>query len=206
MITNDNYTWTCRTMKNVLTKGYMDNSDIMISYLPLSHVAGKLIRDGIPTENKYPSSSNCKKFFHYTAQMLDMHMPMFEGYQIYFAQPDALKGSLAATLREVRPTTFFGVPRVGEKMCEKFSGVRKIDHRLEKDAINLGQSTNATALGRQAVRRSSIGVHILFSRAPSHSQGSRGVGLRPLLRVLQWRGPDGGSCSEILCIHRHSNL
>ena len=114
MITNDNYTWTCRTMKNVLTKGYMDNSDIMISYLPLSHVAGKY---GIPTGNQNSSSSNSKKLIHYTAQMLDMHMPMFEGYQIYFAQPDALKGSLAATLREVRPTTFFGVPRVWEKMC-----------------------------------------------------------------------------------------
>jgi long-chain-fatty-acid--CoA ligase ACSBG len=70
-------------------KGFMDNSDVMISYLPLSHIA---------------------------AQMIDMHGPVLAGYQIYFAQPDALRGSLGATLKEVRPTIFFGVPRVWEKI------------------------------------------------------------------------------------------
>jgi long-chain-fatty-acid--CoA ligase ACSBG len=70
-------------------RGTMDNGDSMISYLPLSHIA---------------------------AQMLDMHMPMKSGCQVYFAQPDALKGSLGATLKEVRPSTFFGVPRVWEKI------------------------------------------------------------------------------------------
>jgi long-chain-fatty-acid--CoA ligase ACSBG len=89
MITNDNITFTVETMLLATLKGKMDPSDVMISYLPLSHIAG---------------------------QMLDMHMPMQSGCQIYFAQPDALKGSLGATLREVRPTTFFGVPRVWEKI------------------------------------------------------------------------------------------
>lgn len=89
MITNDNITWTVDTMLLTTKKGYMDITDCMISYLPLSHIAG---------------------------QMLDMHMPMQSGCKIYFAQPDALKGSLGATLKEVRPTTFFGVPRVWEKI------------------------------------------------------------------------------------------
>lgn len=48
-------------------------------------------------------------------QILDMHGPMFLGCTVAFAQPDALKGSLVKTLREIRPTVFFGVPRVRER-------------------------------------------------------------------------------------------
>lgn len=44
----------------------------MISYLPLSHVA---------------------------AQMMDIHAALHTGLTIHFAQPDALKGSLAVTLK-----------------------------------------------------------------------------------------------------------
>ncbi len=54
----------------------------MISYLPLSHVA---------------------------AQMMDIHAPLHTGLTIHFAQPDALKGSLAITLRVRRSHDFIGV-------------------------------------------------------------------------------------------------
>jgi len=93
MITNDNMTWTVRTILERTRKGTMDTNDAMISYLPLSHVA---------------------------AQVLDMYVPLMSGCQVYFAQPDALKGSLGKTLKEVRPTAFFGVPRVYEKMYGTF--------------------------------------------------------------------------------------
>lgn len=56
-----------------------------ISYLPLSHIA---------------------------AQSIDIYCCIYIGGCTYFAQPDALKGSLATTMQEVRPTFFFGVPRV----------------------------------------------------------------------------------------------
>ncbi|XP_072353272.1 long-chain-fatty-acid--CoA ligase ACSBG2-like isoform X2 [Scyliorhinus torazame] len=56
---------------------------------------------------------------HIAAQMMDIWIPMKFGAATYFAEPDALKGSLVNTLREVRPTAFLGVPRVWEKIEEK---------------------------------------------------------------------------------------
>ena len=57
----------------------------------------------------------------------------FSGCAVYFCQPDALKGSLTVTMREVRPTLFFSVPRVWEKIQEKMvqmgrqtTGVKKV--------------------------------------------------------------------------------
>ncbi|DBA02153.1 TPA: hypothetical protein N0F65_004788 [Lagenidium giganteum] len=90
MISNDNLTW---TSYNVLETLYgITDSERSVSFLPLSHVA---------------------------AQLLDIHLPMHVGSTVYFAGPDALKGSLVETLREIRPTFFFGVPRVWEKIMEK---------------------------------------------------------------------------------------
>jgi long-chain-fatty-acid--CoA ligase ACSBG len=53
-------------------------------------------------------------------QLIDIHCMMYLGGSVYFAQPDALKGSLGVTMKEVRPTFFFGVPRVWEKIQVSF--------------------------------------------------------------------------------------
>uniref|UniRef100_A0A8C2YVK1 long-chain-fatty-acid--CoA ligase n=1 Tax=Cyclopterus lumpus TaxID=8103 RepID=A0A8C2YVK1_CYCLU len=70
--------------------------EVMVSYLPLSHAA---------------------------AQLVDMWLGISCAMTTYFAEPDALKGSLVNTLKEVRPTCFVGVPRVWEKMQEKMKAV-----------------------------------------------------------------------------------
>lgn len=71
---------------------------------------------------------------------------MAVGAAMYFAQPDALKvlisysrimltllqGSLGATLKEVRPTLFLGVPRVWEKIFEKMKEVGAQNSTLKK--------------------------------------------------------------------------
>eukprot|EP00752_Nemacystus_decipiens_P012995 g11498.t1 len=93
MISHDNITWTAETICEPFN---MTHTERCISYLPLSHVAG---------------------------QLMDLHAPMAKGCSVYFAQPDALKGSLVKTLRDVRPTIFVGVPRVWEKMYEKMQEV-----------------------------------------------------------------------------------
>ncbi|EDQ85947.1 uncharacterized protein MONBRDRAFT_38583 [Monosiga brevicollis MX1] len=91
MMTHDNITWTAKALS---THARLDDhrQEHIISYLPLSHIA---------------------------AQILDMHAPILMGAKVWFAQPDALKGSLPTTLAEVRPTIFLGVPRVWEKIEEK---------------------------------------------------------------------------------------
>ncbi|XP_056233184.1 long-chain-fatty-acid--CoA ligase ACSBG2-like isoform X2 [Seriola aureovittata] len=94
MLSHDNLTWTAHTAASLVD--YTFASEAVISYLPLSHVA---------------------------AQMFDMWIAMTFAATIYFAEPDALKGSLATTMREVRPTYFLGVPRVWEKIQEKIRAI-----------------------------------------------------------------------------------
>ena len=95
MMSHDNLTWTARVSNEYLKT---TSNDILVSYLPLSHSA---------------------------AQMMDIIMTMEAGVTVYFAQKDALKGSLGETLKEVRPTCFFGVPRVFEKMADKMQEMGK---------------------------------------------------------------------------------
>ncbi|XP_069562624.1 long-chain-fatty-acid--CoA ligase ACSBG2-like isoform X1 [Brachyistius frenatus] len=93
MLSHDNITWTAR-VASAMVKGDSDE-DVLVSYLPLSHIA---------------------------AQMVDIWVCLSLAGTTYFAEPDALKGSLVNTLKEARPTFFLGVPRVWEKMQEKMRG------------------------------------------------------------------------------------
>ncbi|XP_033730956.1 long-chain-fatty-acid--CoA ligase ACSBG2-like, partial [Pecten maximus] len=90
MLSHDNLTWTAKYFGR--HQGAVFQNEVFVSYLPLSHVA---------------------------AQMIDLHIPMAYAVAVYFADRDALKGSLKNTLKEVRPTAFLGVPRVWEKFAEK---------------------------------------------------------------------------------------
>lgn len=117
MISNDNLTWTTgRFMKDLPSQVELNQNDRAISYLPLSHVA---------------------------AQMLDIHCPIYCGSKIYFAQPDALKGSLKQTLQAVRPTYFFGVPRVWEKFYDSLMEVGRSTGGLKKVMSTWAKSKGA---------------------------------------------------------------
>ncbi len=65
---------------------------------------------------------------------MDIFLSISLGATVYFARPDALKGTIVETLNEVKPTSFLGVPRVWEKMQEKIEsmtkGARKIENLL----------------------------------------------------------------------------
>ncbi|XP_029466767.1 long-chain-fatty-acid--CoA ligase ACSBG2 [Rhinatrema bivittatum] len=120
MLSHDNITWTALIAgKGVRLREATDQQETVVSYLPLSHVA---------------------------AQMIDIWLPMKFGGATYFAQPDALKGSLVNTLKEVRPTAFMGVPRVWEKMQEKMKAVGAKSSTLRRKvaawAKDIGLFTN----------------------------------------------------------------
>ncbi|VEN60870.1 unnamed protein product [Callosobruchus maculatus] len=55
--------------------------------------------------------------------VVDIYITMSVGAAVYFADKDALKGSLIFTLQEAQPTRFLAVPRVWEKIYEKMQQV-----------------------------------------------------------------------------------
>nr|XP_021188770.2 very long-chain-fatty-acid--CoA ligase bubblegum isoform X1 [Helicoverpa armigera] len=95
MLSHDNLTWDAHSISERVAD-LQPTHDRIISFLPLSHVA---------------------------AQVVDIYTTLSNAIPVFFAQPDALKGSLVETLKEVRPTRFLGVPRVWEKMYEKIMAV-----------------------------------------------------------------------------------
>merc|ERR1712226_1310860 len=91
MLSHDNYTWLGNSLKYMEFK----QTPRIVSFLPLSHVAG---------------------------QVIDIMTPLITGACVYFTDDKALKGTLPNYLKEVKPTFFMSVPRVYEKLEE---GIRK---------------------------------------------------------------------------------
>merc|ERR1740129_2285357 len=103
MLSHDNLTYTSRTLADVYQ--LKDMEERFVSYLPLSHVA---------------------------ANIMDIFMVIQCLGTLYFANKDALKGTLTTTLKEAKPTVFFGVPRVWEKIREKMVEVGKANTGVKK--------------------------------------------------------------------------
>lgn len=104
MLSHDNFTWDCYSVTIHLSDLQM-GKESLVSYLPLSHVAG---------------------------QTVDIMLPIAIAGTVYFADRDALKGSLVKTLLEAQPTLFLGVPRVFEKIQEKMMAVGAQSGALKK--------------------------------------------------------------------------
>lgn len=120
MISNDSITWIVRAFASSMHFGKAKHEKL-VSYLPLSHIAAQAIDiyANLVTVGRRVGDAQfgCE----------------VRAATVYFARPDALKGSLKLTLCAVRPTVFFGVPRVFEKFAEalqavgaKTTGVKKI--------------------------------------------------------------------------------
>jgi long-subunit acyl-CoA synthetase (AMP-forming) len=99
MITHENLTWTARAVADTVG---LEAGDVIVSYLPLSHIA---------------------------EQMVSLHGPMTVGAWVWFAE--SLE-ALGDTLREARPHLFLGVPRVWEKIQGKMESVGANGSGLKK--------------------------------------------------------------------------
>lgn len=95
MISHDNLVWVAQ----MLLRDYkIEKGEILLSYLPTSHIASNAV---------------------------DCVAPVLVGLKMHIAKPGALKGTLVDCLKRVRPTVFFAVPRVWEKIMEKMLSLRK---------------------------------------------------------------------------------
>ena len=85
MLSHDNVYWTCMQAIDIGPVEY--DKEVVISYLPLSHIA---------------------------ASLMDIWAAFLARGTVVFADRMALKGTLLQTLKEARPTMFMGVPRYGK--------------------------------------------------------------------------------------------
>jgi long-chain-fatty-acid--CoA ligase ACSBG len=106
MVTHDNIVFEARVCMGEgvqMVGGKPTDEERIISYLPLSHVAGQMIDVLCPITVTSLRPGVCS---------------------VFFARPYDLKiGTLGDRLRMVKPTVFLGVPRVWEKIAEKMKAV-----------------------------------------------------------------------------------
>lgn len=104
MLSHDNISFDVRAILKSLER-VVTGSEVLVSYLPLSHVA---------------------------AQTVDIYTLATIAGCVYFADKDALKGTLVKSLQDARPTRFMGVPRVYEKFQERMVAVASTSGSFKK--------------------------------------------------------------------------
>ncbi|XP_037819883.1 LOW QUALITY PROTEIN: long-chain-fatty-acid--CoA ligase heimdall [Lucilia sericata] len=112
MISHDGVLFCCHAMGKMMTS-LEEAKETVVTYLPLNHIA---------------------------AQLFDIFMALEYGGLIYFADRNALKGSLTKTYSKAKVSMMFGVPRVFEKMQERLEYVEANSSALTKVLMNTARS------------------------------------------------------------------
>uniref|UniRef100_A0A673TMI7 long-chain-fatty-acid--CoA ligase n=1 Tax=Suricata suricatta TaxID=37032 RepID=A0A673TMI7_SURSU len=151
MLSHDNITWTTEIIAQSLSyKSPPEKQEVLVSYLPLSYLA---------------------------AQLLDMWITISVAGTLYFAQSDALRGSLINTLREVKPTVFYGVPWVWDRLLDTLKTSQLAStpfrRRLDKWAMWLG----LRAKKRQMLEQSHLPLCFGLAKKVTFNQAQRFLGL-----------------------------
>ena len=136
MISNDNATWTAQQLAESIESSPSDRG---VSYLPLSHVAAQILDIHVPMCMLLLLLLllHTLSISLYLA-LLPPSLASVTGSVVYFAFPDALKGTLGLTLKAAQPTVFFGVPRVWEKFMAALSAVQA-PPAAKRGAVGLGK-------------------------------------------------------------------
>jgi len=108
ILTHTNILWVCYNIGYPIVNPAAPQNERVVSYLPLSHIA---------------------------EQVVSLYAPIVFGFSVTFALKTALSGTLLDTLKEVRPTIFFGVPRVWEKVQVKIELLMNSSGGLKKKLI-----------------------------------------------------------------------
>jgi long-subunit acyl-CoA synthetase (AMP-forming) len=122
MLSHHNLAWTAKAARDM---NGLTNSDVTLSYLPLSHIA---------------------------EQMFTVHAPITTGGRVYFAESIE---AVPENLKEVQPTLFFGVPRIWEKFHAGISGKLKLatgpKAKLVAWALKVGREANLRPGGKKGL-------------------------------------------------------
>ena len=87
---------------------------------------------------------------HVAAQFVDTMLLTVIRMTVYMARPDALKGTLTATLQKAKPTVFVGVPRVYEKMMDGVNAAFAQNKGFKKALIDWARGIGyKSAMSRQ---------------------------------------------------------
>ena len=173
-ITHKNIMSSLRGILNLInTKSTITNfsHEHFISYLPLSHIA---------------------------SQLMDIYIPIVTSGTVWFADKNALKSSIGATINEVRPTVFVGVPRIWEKISEQaqnqlsIQGITgsltkvispwKIVEKIGLDRCKMAITTTAPISEKAKYFLESIGIKLLDIYGMSETTGPVSISLPGLER------------------------
>ncbi|MBK9266978.1 MAG: long-chain fatty acid--CoA ligase [Polyangiaceae bacterium] len=120
MLSHKNLTWTADSARELVGG---NANDVMLSYLPLSHIA---------------------------EQMFSIHAALTIGGGVYFAESIE---KVPENLKEVQPTLFFGVPRIWEKFYAGVTGKLKDAKGAKKAlvewAMDVARDANALKMRGQ---------------------------------------------------------
>ncbi|XP_013097327.2 long-chain-fatty-acid--CoA ligase heimdall [Stomoxys calcitrans] len=113
MLSHDNILCAAHTVSKSFSN-ITPGHETIVSYLPLNHVA---------------------------AQIFDINMSMRNGATVYFADRNALKGTLEKTFMAARPTMTIVVPRIYEKIQEKYMQLDDNRTGLVRLITNMARNT-----------------------------------------------------------------
>jgi long-chain acyl-CoA synthetase len=130
--------------------GFIQPRTRWVSYLPLAHIAER---------------------------MFTIYLPVHYAWHVYFCHNATT--DLVATLGAVKPTAFFGVPRVWEKIQ---AGIRAL-LAAEQDPARLAAVDEAMATGRKYVKSCEFGNTTPYDLAEEFRRADEGV-LRPIRSLL----------------------